>query len=241
MTNHSGGNIQAVNIYLSPDIHGSFLNKTLRQWALQAFVEKWVKRWIFTVVWCRNPHININHLNSQFMKYWFIVLPYMSESVSVFSVISAFSHIEVKKMQLLPESSCVVFFIHHIPHSTVNCSLYSRQFQCMNILEIRSSVSVTTKTITGLLIKERRGIKGKTHRFEMIKVPMLNSHVILNAIRGNTSKWAPFSKTTSCPYFPSKPVHNATWLSLFMWGNERHNSNEWPVWPFYCKCAVAKS
>lgn len=120
MTNHSGGNIQAVNIYLSPDIHGSFLNKTLQQWALQAFVEKWVKRWIFTVVWCRNPHININHLNSQFMKYWFIVLPYMSESVSVFSVISAFSHIEVKNAAFAGIQLCHFFYT---PHSPFHCEL----------------------------------------------------------------------------------------------------------------------
>ncbi len=52
------------------------------------------------------------------------------------------------------------------------------------------------------------------------------SHVILNGIRGNTSKWAPFSKTTSCPYFSLKPVHNAIWMSPFMWGNEKHNTNE---------------
>lgn len=67
----------------------------------------------------------------------------------------------------------------------------------------------------------------------MMKVPspfyFCWPHVILNGIRGNTSKWAPFSKTTSCPCFLSKPVHNAMWLSPFMWGNEKQNRNEQAV------------
>lgn len=81
----------------------------------------------------------------------------MSESVSVFSVISAFSHIEIKNAAFAG-IQLFHFFIHHIPHSTVNCSLYSRQFQCMNILEIRSSVSITAKTVNHY----RTAYKGKT-------------------------------------------------------------------------------
>lgn len=136
-----------------------------------------------------NLHININHLNSlNSCNIDLLFLPYMPESLPVFSV-----------------SSCCIFFYT----SPLWNALYIHIFRGQGLLFLWQQI----QCIMQECLNEKRKTQG------LKSFPVFKSYVILNGKRGSTSKWTPFSKNSSCPYFSSTPLHNAIWWSLFMWGN----------------------
>ena len=155
----------------------------------------------------------------------------MSESVSVFSRIHCFCCDLLIIFKAVFMSFCFAFGVLLSVHQYMWC-----QDLCF------------CNTVVNSLQYWRSASKGKTPSDpKMMKVLSLfcvqskKAHVILNGIRGETSKWAPFSKTTSCPCFPSKPVHNAIY-------DCRHSCEEMKStirmnvrWPFSVQRTVATS